>query len=77
MGAEPPESFPSNAEFVKSRTGGPTAKAFNINFAALYDQLDAAEPPPANLWWGDEEARTAKDGGVGQFFYRIAAPESY
>ena len=58
VGAEPPEGFPSNAEFVKSRTGGPTAKAFNINFAALYDQLDAAEPPPANLWCGDEEART-------------------
>jgi 8-hydroxy-5-deazaflavin:NADPH oxidoreductase len=112
VGAEPPEGFPSNAEFVKSRTGGPTAKAFNINFAALYDQLDSVEPPPANLWCGDEEARATveelcrdagfepvsagplentamqerfielvfaivKEGGVGPFFYRIAAPERY
>jgi 8-hydroxy-5-deazaflavin:NADPH oxidoreductase len=27
---EPPEGFASNAEYVKSRTGGPTAKSFNI-----------------------------------------------
>src|SRR5215218_9911834 len=26
VGAEPPEGFPSNAQFVKSRTNGPTAK---------------------------------------------------
>src|SRR5690349_21203684 len=26
VNARPPEGFPSNAEFVKSRTGGPTAK---------------------------------------------------
>src|SRR5919199_2685000 len=31
----PPEGFSSNAQFVKSRTNGPTAKSFNINFAAL------------------------------------------
>ena len=56
-GAEPPSGFASNAEFVKSRTGGATAKAFNINFAALYDQLDEASTPPSNIWSGDEEAR--------------------
>ena len=55
--AEPPEGFASNAEFVKSRTGGPTAKAFNVNFAALYDRLGDARARPGNLWCGDEEAR--------------------
>ena len=53
----PPEGFASNAEFVKSRTGGPTAKAFNINFAAIYDRLGEARARPGNLWCGDDEAR--------------------
>ena len=57
VGAEPPEGFSSNAEYVKSRTNGPTAKSFNINFAALYDQIGVASSPPSNLWCGDEEAR--------------------
>src|SRR5436309_7697587 len=38
IGAEPPDGCASNAEFVKSKTGGPTAKAFNINFAAIYNR---------------------------------------
>src|SRR5207302_3321075 len=33
IGAEPPGGFASNAEFIKSKTNGPTAKSFNINFA--------------------------------------------
>lgn len=57
VGAEPPAGHASNAEFVKSRTNGPTAKSFNLNFAALYDQLDAASTRPGNIWTGDEEAR--------------------
>src|SRR5690242_12343355 len=57
FGDEPPDGFPSNAEFVKSRTGGPTAKAFNINFASLYGRLREARARPSNLWCGDEEAR--------------------
>jgi predicted dinucleotide-binding enzyme len=31
VGASPPDGFASNAEFVKSKTNGPTAKSFNIN----------------------------------------------
>ena len=54
-----PGGFSSNAEFVKSRTKGPTAKSFNINFASLYGQLGAARVKPSNLWSGDEEARAA------------------
>jgi 8-hydroxy-5-deazaflavin:NADPH oxidoreductase len=53
----PPGGFASNAEYVKSRTGGPTAKAFNINFAAVYDRIDDAGAKPGNLWCGDDEAR--------------------
>jgi predicted dinucleotide-binding enzyme len=59
FGTEPPPGFPSNAEFVKSRTGGPTAKSFNLNFASLYDRLGEARARPDNLWCGDEEARAA------------------
>ena len=57
VGVDPPEGFSSNAEFVKSRTNGPTAKSFNINFAALYDRIGEAGSTPSNLWCGDEEAR--------------------
>jgi predicted dinucleotide-binding enzyme len=59
VGFQPPAGFASNAEFVKAQTGGPTAKAFNINFAALYDRLADASSRPSNLWCGDEEAREA------------------
>jgi predicted dinucleotide-binding enzyme len=46
-----------DAEFLKSKTGGPTAKSFNINFAVLYDRLGDARAAPSNLWCGDDEAR--------------------
>ena len=59
IGAEPPSGAASNAEFVSSRTGGPTAKAFNDNFAALYPRVASASSPPGNLWCGDEAARAA------------------
>ncbi len=59
IGAKPPSGFPSNAEFIKSRTNGPTAKSFNINFASLYDRIGIAGVKPSNLWCGDEEARAA------------------
>ncbi len=57
IGTSPPEGFASNAEFVKSRTGGPTAKSFNINFAAIYDRIGTASTTPGNIWCGDEQAR--------------------
>ena len=108
----PPQGFDSNAEYVKSITGGPTAKAFNINFASLFDQVAAAKARPGNFWCGDEEAREtvealcrdagydpicagplanasmqeevlpfifaiAQEGGLGQYFYRFAPPETF
>ena len=42
---------------MKSRTNDPTAKSFNVNFAALYERIGEASSPPSNLWCGDEEAR--------------------
>lgn len=57
VGVEPPAGFASNAEYIKSKTNGPTAKSFNLNFARLYDQIDNAEGRPSNIWSGDEQAR--------------------
>jgi predicted dinucleotide-binding enzyme len=57
IGASPPDGFDSNAEFVKSRTHGPTAKSFNLNFARLHDRLDDSKSRPSNIWAGDDEAR--------------------
>jgi 8-hydroxy-5-deazaflavin:NADPH oxidoreductase len=57
IGAERPAGFQSNAEFVKSRTNGPTAKSFNLNFARAYDRIPDAKSRPSNIWTGDEEAR--------------------
>jgi predicted dinucleotide-binding enzyme len=56
FGVEPPAGFASNAEFVRARTNGPTAKAFNLNFARLYDQIAGARARPSSLWCGDDDA---------------------
>jgi predicted dinucleotide-binding enzyme len=57
VGIEPPDGYASNAEFIKSQTGGPIAKAFNTNFAVLFELLASARERPGNLWCGDDEAR--------------------
>lgn len=57
IGTEPPDGFASNAEYIKSRTGGPTAKSFNANFMSLLPRLGEARATPSNLWCGDEQAR--------------------
>jgi 8-hydroxy-5-deazaflavin:NADPH oxidoreductase len=57
IGASPPEGFASNAEFAKPRIGCPTAKSFNVNFAARYDRIGDERTPPDNLWCGDGDAR--------------------
>jgi predicted dinucleotide-binding enzyme len=110
VGTSPPAGFASNAEFVQAHTDGPTAKSFNINFAALFDRLGEAKSAPSTIWCGDEAAREAveqlnrdagyepiyagpienasmqesflqlvfaiaKEGGMGPFVYRMAAPE--
>ena len=57
VGADPPDGFASNAEFIKTRTGSPTAKSFNLNFARIYDKIADATLTPGNIWCGDEAAR--------------------
>jgi 8-hydroxy-5-deazaflavin:NADPH oxidoreductase len=57
FGIDAPPGFASNAEFIKSKTNGPTVKSFNLNYARLYDQLSDESERPCNIWSGDEEAR--------------------
>lgn len=52
-----PDGFSSLAEYVKSLTKGPVAKAFNTNFANLYDRLGEASTPPSMVYAADAEAR--------------------
>jgi predicted dinucleotide-binding enzyme len=51
------EQFESNAHEVRSIVGGPTAKAFNLNFARVYDEIDAQRVRPSNLFCAEDEAR--------------------
>jgi predicted dinucleotide-binding enzyme len=51
------EDFESLAHQVKSIVGGPTAKSFNINFAALYDQIGEQRARPSNLYAAEDDAR--------------------
>jgi predicted dinucleotide-binding enzyme len=52
-----PEGFESLAEYVKSLTGGPVAKAFNANFATLYNRIGEARAKPSMVYAADDEAR--------------------
>ena len=51
------EEFESLAHEVKSIAGGPVAKSFNSNYAALYDRIDEQRDPPCNLYAAEDEAR--------------------
>jgi predicted dinucleotide-binding enzyme len=53
--------YPSLAHQVKAITGGPVAKAFNVNFAAVYDQIADQRVPPSNLYAADDEARAVTE----------------
>jgi 8-hydroxy-5-deazaflavin:NADPH oxidoreductase len=62
--------FPSLAHQVKSITGGPVAKAFNLNFAAIYDEIDNQRATPGCLYCAEGEAREVterliRDAGYG------------
>jgi hypothetical protein len=54
-------TYPSLAHQVRALVGGPVAKAFNANFAALYDQLDAQRARPSCLFAAEEGARAATE----------------
>jgi predicted dinucleotide-binding enzyme len=51
------EQYESFAHEVKAHTKGPLAKAFNANFAALYDQVAEQRVRPSQLYAADDEAR--------------------
>ena len=49
--------FESYAHEVQSITRGPVAKAFNMNFAALYDEVARQRVRPSNWYVSDPEVR--------------------
>jgi predicted dinucleotide-binding enzyme len=51
-----PEGVESLSTWAKSVTNGPTAKAFNANFAALFAQAGSAGQRPTMPICGDDEA---------------------
>jgi len=51
------EEFESLAHEVKSIAGGPVAKSFNCNYAAVYDKIDEQPVRPGNLYATEDEAR--------------------
>jgi predicted dinucleotide-binding enzyme len=51
------EGFESLAHQVKSIVGGPTAKAFNLNFAVLFDEVAKQRVRPSNFFAADDGAR--------------------
>jgi predicted dinucleotide-binding enzyme len=42
---------------IDTIVGGPVAKSFNINFAALYDRIDEQPEKPGNFYVAEDEAR--------------------
>jgi len=50
------EAFESLAHEVKSIVGGPIAKSFNCNYAALYDDIDEQRARPSCLYAAEEGA---------------------
>lgn len=52
------EGFDSLAHQIKSHVSGPVAKAFNCNYAALFDEIDSQRVAPCCLY-------AAEDGAVG------------
>ena len=64
-----PDGFDSMAAYVKSLTGGPVAKAFNANFARLYDRLGQAAEKPAMVFAADDGARAITETLIGDAGY--------
>ena len=51
------EEYESLAHEVKSIVGGPVAKAFNLEYAALYDRIDEQRVRPSTLYAAEEGAQ--------------------
>ena len=57
-----PDGFDSFAAYAKSLTGGPVAKAFNSNFATLYEAIPQASAKPSMVFAADDDARDVTAG---------------
>jgi 8-hydroxy-5-deazaflavin:NADPH oxidoreductase len=68
-----PEGYDSLAGYVKSLTGGPVAKAFNTNFARLYDRLGEARARPTTLYAADDDAREVTERLIADAGYEPAS----
>jgi predicted dinucleotide-binding enzyme len=55
------EQYESLAHEVKAHTNGPVAKAFNVNFAALYDKVAEQRVRPSCLYAADDDARAVTE----------------
>jgi 8-hydroxy-5-deazaflavin:NADPH oxidoreductase len=55
------DAFESLAHEVKSIVGGPTAKAFNLNFAVLFDEIANQRVPPSQFFAADDDARAVSE----------------
>jgi predicted dinucleotide-binding enzyme len=55
------DAYPSLAHEVKAIVGGPVAKSFNVNFAALYDQIDQQRKKPGNLYAAEPGAQAVTE----------------
>jgi predicted dinucleotide-binding enzyme len=55
------DEFESLAHWVKSITGGPVAKSFNLNFANRYDDVAKQPVRPSNLFAADDDARAVTE----------------
>ncbi|WP_427131350.1 hypothetical protein [Pseudarthrobacter sp. S9] len=51
------ERFLSSSHQIKATIGGPTAKSFSTNFAALYEQIVAQRARPSNFFAAEPAAR--------------------
>lgn len=59
LGGTRDAAYSSNAHQVQAIIGGPTAKAFNLNFASLHAEAAAQRVRPSSLFAADPEAVTA------------------
>jgi 8-hydroxy-5-deazaflavin:NADPH oxidoreductase len=55
------ETYESLAHQVRSIVRGPVAKAFNLEYAALYDQIDEQRVRPSTIYAAEEGARNVAD----------------
>src|SRR5207237_7435101 len=63
------EQYESFAHEVKARTNGPVAKAFNANFATLYEQVAGQRTRPSCLYAADDDAREVTEQLIGDAGY--------